>query len=98
MNLIKKKLKFINANKNSLVLICKCSKMFYRIVKYGLKNFFKNNDEALDCYVQINFFYSIFKTQIHIKTFQFYLNPLQFFFLKSLIQKILIWLKILTEN
>jgi hypothetical protein len=69
LKLIENKLKFINANKNSLKLICNCSKMFYRIVKYGLKNFFKNNDEALDCYEQINFFYSIFKTQIHSQCF-----------------------------
>lgn len=59
-----RKLEFLNENKHILDNLCKCSKMFYRIVKYGFKNYFKNNDEARSCYLHVNLVYKIFKNQI----------------------------------
>jgi hypothetical protein len=58
-----RKLHFINTYKKELKILSKCSKMFYRIAKYGFKNFFKNHDESLVCFDQIKFYYTIFKTQ-----------------------------------
>jgi hypothetical protein len=58
-----RKLDFMNKNKSCLKSLGKCSKMFYRIVKYGFKNYFKNCDEARRCFEQVNFVYAIFKTQ-----------------------------------
>jgi hypothetical protein len=59
-----RKLQFFNKNKKGLKILSKCSKMFYRIAKYGFKSFFKNFDEAKVCYDQIDLIYTIFKTQI----------------------------------
>ena len=63
------KLEFIRKHKNDLDLLCKCSKMFNRIAKYGFKNYFKNNNETLNSFLQVAFLYKILKTQIHTSCF-----------------------------
>ncbi len=66
-----RKIEFILKYRNCLRMLCKCSKMFYRIVKYGFKSYFKNFDEASFCYKNVNYVYSILKTQIDNNCFTF---------------------------
>ena len=66
-----RKIEFILNNRNCLRMLCKCSKMFYRIVKYGFKSYFKNFEEASFCYQKVNYVYSILKTQIDNNCFTF---------------------------
>ena len=63
------KLEFIGKHKKDLEILCKCSKMFNRIAKYGFKNYFKNNDEARASFLQVDFVYKILKPHIQKSCF-----------------------------